>query len=208
MFIFGSIDLWQPCRPVTADVYMEADAVSGPGRLTSYATVNLRMLVGLTLICSRPVGVKWLVTSLDYGTSAALLVHCADGVCEHVLEANLGPHQLPDVVGAELDHGGSGGKTALTQHQIPTKYAWTHNFTGTKFTKNYIWSSYRLCKGLKWIDPPLQRQTEAQHGDPLRQAHGSQHLRPEDARVAQLHPLAQALVVAAGWLRLLVAHHT
>ena len=35
MFIFASSDIWrQPCRPITALVYMEADALIGRGRVT------------------------------------------------------------------------------------------------------------------------------------------------------------------------------
>lgn len=49
----------------------------------------------------------------------------------------------------------------------------------------------------------LQGQAPGDHVDVSRQAHGLQHLRPEHAAVAHLHPLAQLLRVPAvnrgGW---------
>ena len=45
---------------------MKADAVIGHEWLTSYAPVILRILIGLYLISSQPVGLKCLVTFLDY----------------------------------------------------------------------------------------------------------------------------------------------
>ena len=61
MFIFGSRGMWRvPSRPITAFVNMESDVVIGCGRQTSYITVFLRMLIGLSLISARSVRLTWL----------------------------------------------------------------------------------------------------------------------------------------------------